>query len=194
VNPTHAAGDILLLFVECAESAGVTAPAGWAHVTNSPNAQGSNVTCANVMWKRATTSSETNPTVVDPGNHQIGFVVAVSGAIATGTPTDFAPTTNGQAGVTTFSATGGTLTVTNTRVFVFVASSVDVLTDQFTSVTNASLTGFAIVDQEFTDLGNGGGVGVWSGTKTTTGTTGTATGTIGTSGSYASIVFAIRSV
>jgi hypothetical protein len=189
--PAHAADDILLLFVECAETVGVTAPSGWAHVTGSPRAQGSNVTSVNIMWQRAAASGTTNPTVADPGDHQVGFAVVLRGVVATGDPWNFTPVGTGAGGATTFSATGGTTTAVDTRAFVVVANNTDSATDQFSSVTNGTLTGFAEVDQAFTASGNGGGVGVWSGTRTTTGSTGTTNGNIAASSSYSALVFAL---
>src|SRR5438045_793399 len=76
--PTHSAGDILFLIVETNVTGGVTAPTqdgGWAHVTNSPRAQGSNVTSISVMWKLATSGAMTNPVILAQADHQIGVAI-----------------------------------------------------------------------------------------------------------------------
>lgn len=188
--PAHAANDIILLPIECAESVGVTAPAGWAHVTNSPRAQGSNVTAVNVLWRRAASGAETAPTVTDPGNHQVGFTLVVRGVRTSGDPWDFAPVGNGAAGATSFSATGGTTTGVDRLVVVAVAGNADIATDQFTSVANATLASFLEREQVFVIDGNGGGIGVWTGQKATAGATGTTTGSM-PSQTYSALTLAL---
>jgi hypothetical protein len=192
--PSHQADDILLLVVECSDSAGVTAPTadgGWAHVTTSPRAQGSNVTCANVMWKRATSGAMTNPQVPTGPNHQVGAALAVRGAITSGDPWDFTPVGDGGAAQTTVSAAGGTTTVANTLVVVALANNTDTLSNQFTSVVNASLSSFGEQVQSFTTDGNGGGIGVYTGGKAAAGATGTTTGSQ-PSASFAALTLAIK--
>jgi hypothetical protein len=175
--PAHQAGDILLLCVECAESVGVTAPAGWAHTPGSPRAQGSNVTAVNVLWKRATSSAEPNPTVADPGNHQVGFAVRVRGVRTAGDPWAVAPMGDGEASGADFAlVTTQSTTEPNTRVMVLIAGSADTDTDNFTSVTAPNLGSFALVQQAWTLDGNGGGIGCYSGTRATAGTIGTISG------------------
>lgn len=187
--PAHQADDILLVFHETNVSTGSSTPSGWAHITGSPRSQGANVVAVSILWKRATSSSETNPVFSASSNHQMAFAVAARGCVTAGDPWDFAPVDYGVA-ATSLSVPGGTTTVTNTRTFVVIANSADILTDQISAVSNGSLTGFAVIDQEFTDMGNGGGVGVWSGTRTTTGSTGTTSATV-VSGSSAALVFAL---
>lgn len=190
-NPTHQADDILLLFVENAEGSGVAAPTGWAHVPGSPQTQGTNVTASNIMWKRATSSAETNPTVSDPGNHQIGVVVSFKGVVKTGNPWDFTPVGNSGNGATA-SATGSTTTVAECLVVVGLAGGVDTLVDQFSGQANGSLGSLTARVQDWTDLGNGGGIGVYTGTRTVAGATGTTTVDLATSGAWAALTLALR--
>lgn len=189
--PTHATDDILVLYVECSDSAGVTAPTGWAHATSSPQAQGSNVTCANVMWKRATSSSETNPQVPTGPNHQIGVAVSYSGCVLSGNPWDLVASAGGGAGQTSISAAAGSTTVVDCLVTYLVVNNTDTTTNQFSSMANSTLSGFTEQAQSFTTDGNGGGVGVYTGGKATAGSTGTLTGSQ-PSGSYAWHALALK--
>jgi hypothetical protein len=191
--PTHQADDILLLFVECSTTAGVSAPSGgWADITNSPRAQGSNVTCLNIFWLRATGSGTTNPTTGAAANHQVGFTVVVRGAITTGNPWDFSPVGTGFGAQSTFSATGGTTTVADCLVMVGIVSNTDTATDEFTSAANASLSSFTEQEQVFVTDGNGGGVACYTGGKASAGATGSTTGNITTTNSYSALTFAIK--
>ena len=191
--PTHQADDILLLVVECAETGGVTAPSGgWAHITNSPRSAGSNVTSVNVMWLRATSGSTTNPTVTDPGNHQVGFVAVIRGAISSGNPWDFTPVASSATGTTTFSATNGTTTVADTLICAVISNNQDTATDQFSSVSMSGVTSFTEREQVFTADGNGGGIALYTGERSATGSPGSCDGTIGTSSAWAGLVFALE--
>lgn len=188
--PAHQAGDILMLVIECAESAGVSAPAGgWAHVTNSPRPQGSNVTCLNVLWKRASASTTPNPTVTDPGNHMVGFAYVVRGCITYGDPFDFAPVDSG-ANNSSLSAAGGTTNGPDRLVAVNVGVTTDTTSDQLSSVTNSNLSGFGEAEQSFTTSGNGGGVALYTGSLASAGATGTTTGTKAGSDQWASLTLA----
>lgn len=191
--PAHQAGDLLFLFVECAENTGVAAPATWAHVTNSPRFQGTNVVANNVMWLRATSGLTTDPIVVDPGNHQSGFVLVVRGGITTGDPWDFVPVADG-ANATAFSADGGITVKADCLVLVSVMGGVDTTTNQYSAVANASLAGFVERLQQWRTAGNGGGFGVYSGTLAAPGATGNTAGTLAALQNWASITLAVPPV
>lgn len=78
-----AENDILLILCESNASDAVTAPSGYAHVTGSPVVGAD--TQLSVFWKRAT-SSESDPTIADPGDHIYAQMVAIRGATTTGDP------------------------------------------------------------------------------------------------------------
>ena len=191
--PPHQAGDILLVVAECSESAGISAPSGgWAHITNSPRPQGSNVTCCNVFWLRATGSGTTNPSLPDPGNHIVAFAAVIRGAVSSGNPWDFAPVGDGAAGASSFSADNGTTTVADTLICAVVAGNTDTATDQFSSVSMSGVSGFTEQDQAFTASGNGGGISLYTATRTTAGSPGSCDGTIAGTATWSSLVFAIK--
>lgn len=190
--PAHQADDLLFLFVECSDSVGVTAPSGWAHITNSPRAQGANVTCNNTMWRRATDGSTTDPSVAGTVNHQVGFVVVVRGGVTTGNPWDFSPVGDGTAGATSQSADGGTTTVADCLVMVGVADNQDTVTNQFSNVANASLSSVTLQQQSFTTDSNGGGIVVITGGKAVAGATGDTTMQTALSCSWSALTFAVK--
>lgn len=188
--PAHVVDDILILFCESGETGGLTAPSGWAHITNSPRAQGTNVTCNSVFWRRAISGSETNPQVPAPANHLDGFAIAFRGVVNNGDPFDFAPVGNGGAAQTSVSATGGTTNGTDRLVVVAVVGNLDVATDQFSAPSNASLANLTTQQEFWTTDGNGGGVAVFTGEKATAGATGTTTATMA-SMTYSALTFAL---
>jgi hypothetical protein len=191
--PSHQADDILLLVCETNVSAGLTtATSGWAHVTNSPRAQGSNVTCINVFWKRAASGSETNPVVDATSNHQAGFAMAVRGCVTVGNPWDFTPVGSGTASGSTMSATGGTTTVANCLVLICSANFNDTATDDYSAISNGSLANLTIQNQAFTSSGNGGGSMVATGEKATAGATGTTTANVTAATATSNLVFALH--
>lgn len=197
VIPTHQTNDILLGVFESGDPAGITAPSGWAHVTGSPQPQGvgTNPTCISVIWKRAASASETNPTIASTANHQVGGILVVRGCIETGNPWNYTPAVGGATQAATFSNVGGTTTVADCLAIFAVAGHADSNADQFSSVTNATLTGFAEADQYPTNLGNGGCAGVWSGTKAAPGSVGTTGGNcVGSLSAVAWINFALLPV
>lgn len=79
--PTHQAGDLGLLIVESAADPG--AISGWTQIAAVSPAAGSYLS---VYWKRAASGAESNVTVPDTGDHQMGAIVTVRGAKATGDP------------------------------------------------------------------------------------------------------------
>src|SRR3990167_745257 len=88
--PTHQANDVGFLVCETVATQAVTAPDGWTAILNSPQSLSgeSSSNRLSVFWKRAAGASETDPTVVDPGDHVIGVVITYRGCLATGDPWD----------------------------------------------------------------------------------------------------------
>jgi hypothetical protein len=179
--------------VECGQTTGVpTPPSGWAHVTNSPRAQGSNVHAISVMWLRAATSAETDPVVPAQANHQTGCRHHHPWRLASGSPED-----TGAAGVnsnlsTSLSVALGSTSVADCLVVFAGGSAATSLSDQYGTFTNASLT--SVTKQTFaaTTDGNGGSVDVITGSKATAGACGTFTATQSTSTQWSGIGIAIQ--
>lgn len=89
--PTHVSGDFALLFVEHANnSTSITTPSGWTAIPGCPIDPGSTVnSCLSAFYRRATSSSETNPTVNFAAggtqNHKNAVILTFTG-VSSSTP------------------------------------------------------------------------------------------------------------
>jgi hypothetical protein len=178
--PAHIAGDVALLFVESAGGQPVTlsTAAGFAPVTNSPQATGAGTTGTQltVFWARATSSAMTAPTIADAGDHLYAQIITYRGVVSTGDPWDV--TGGGVKATDTVTVTGVTTTVANTRIVQAVARDTDSTTASFDLQTNPTLTGIAEREDAGTTQGNGGGFAVWDGVMAASGATGNTTATV----------------
>jgi len=176
------ANDIFLLFCETANEA-VTAPTGWTAVANSPQgtgtAAGTSATRLTVFWRRAT-SSETAPTIADPGDHICAGILAFRNVVETGNPWDVTAGDVLTTASTSVTIPGATTTVPGCMVVVAVATGPDTITSQCSGWTNPNLSGLAELVDYYTNSGNGGGFGVASGTMTNAGNYGSTTATVAT--------------
>jgi hypothetical protein len=172
-----ATGDILLLFLETSnQEISISNQNGgtWAEVTNSPQgtgtAAGSTGARLTVFWSRYN-GTQGAPTTSDSGDHQLGRIIAVRGAVASGNPWDVTAGAVEAASDTSGSIPGATTTVTNTLVVVAIATSLpdSSTTTNFSSWTNSNLTGIAERTDNTVTAGNGGGLGIATGTKATAG-------------------------
>lgn len=188
--PAHMADDVLLVFHETNQSTAPAAPTNWD--VAAQYAQGSNVTTVTVYWRRATSSGTTNPTFIDPGNHQIGVAAVIRGCITTGNPWDYTPSGEGQSGTTTFATTGQTTTVDDCLVFGVISDNTDTASDQMSGEANANLSSFTKRGAFYTTQGNGGGVIVYTGGLATAGSTGSFSGNIATTSAWAGVTFALK--
>lgn len=188
--PTHLIDDILLLATETNVTAGLTAPSGWSGVAASPRAQGSNVTTVNGFWKRATTASETNPSVPATSDHQTGLPFRIRGGLTSGNPWD-ASTSGGQTSGTSRTFSGFNTLTADSLVVYLLAADTDSATDVFGTLnTPSGLTGFAILGSSPTDNGNGGEILVASGVKATAGFVGNLTWTFSVASAWSGIALA----
>ena len=180
------ADDILILFVESAYGEAVTAPSGWEEAPNSPIETSSGGTRLSVFWKRAG-GSESAPTVTDPGDHVIGAIIAFRGVIA-----DKFPFLNTKSG-TTAASSSKALSITQTQgitdvmyVGAITSGADGKTTGQFSNWASAALTSETERLDAFTDLGNGGGLGIGTGERASTLYTTDGTGWTVTDGSTTS--------
>ncbi|MES2354629.1 MAG: DUF6701 domain-containing protein [Pseudomonadota bacterium] len=194
--PTHAVDDIALLFIESTggQPATLSTPAGFAAVTNSPQATGTTTsgTRITVFWARATSTSMATPTVADPGDHVYARIITYRGVINTGNPWDV---TGGGVKATSNSAvslTSVTTTVLNTLIVQVVARNNDRADAEFSGQSNGSLTGISERADGGTTSSNGGGFAVWDGAKATAGATGSTTASIARSTINAFLTIALK--
>jgi fibronectin type 3 domain-containing protein len=173
----RATGDILLLFVETANQAvSISNQNGgtWTAVTNSPQGTGTaaatTATRLTVFWSRYN-GTQGAPTVSDSGDHQIGRMIAIRGAAASGNPWDVTAGGVEATSDTSGSIPGATTTVANTLVVTAVAGSLPDATGtaNFSAWTNASLTSVTERTDNTATAGNGGSIGIATGIKATAG-------------------------
>jgi len=172
-----AANDILLLFLETSNQAiSITNQNGgtWTEVTNSPQycgtAAGTTGARLTAFWSRYN-GTQGAPTASDSGDHQLGRIIAIRSAVASGNPWDV--TAGGVEAVsdTSGSIPGATTTVGNTLVVAAIATALPdkASTANFSSWTNANLTSVTECTDNAVNAGNGGGLGVATGIKATAG-------------------------
>ncbi|MGA1979396.1 MAG: LamG domain-containing protein [Sedimentisphaerales bacterium] len=180
--PAHQAGDIALLFVESCggQPVTLTTPAGFVNVTNSPQATGAGAagTRLTVFWCRATSSSMSSPVVGDPGDHVYGRILTFRNVVATGDPWDVTQGGTKAAASTTTTFGAVTTSVNNTLIVLAASRDNDSAAAAWSGWTNANLSGLTERSDGGTTSGNGGGVGVATGLKSTAGSTGQTTATV----------------
>jgi hypothetical protein len=172
-----AVDDILLLFLETSNQAiSISNSNGgtWTAVANSPQSTGTAAGSTGVrltaFWSRYN-GTQGDPTTSSSGDHQLGRIIAIRGAVASGDPWDIT-----AGGVEAFSDTSGsipgaTTTVANTLVVAAIATALpdSAGTANFSAWTNGNLTGILERTDNTVIAGNGGGLGIVTGVKATAG-------------------------
>jgi len=193
-----ASGDILLLFAETAnEIISVSNANGgtWAQATAQGvgTAAASGATRLTLFWSRYN-GTQGAPTLSDSGDHQIGRMIAIRGAAASGNPWNVLAGGTETTSDTTASIPGATTTVANTLVVVAGSGEVPDAdgTANFSGWTNASLTSLTERTDNTGSAGNGGAIGVATGVKATAGAYGNTSATHATAAKKAMISIAIK--
>lgn len=191
--PTHQAGDIGILVVEISGNNTMSAPSGWTYVKQIVDVSSTAGSQFNVLWKRATSSSEADVTIADTGNHQLGQIYTFRNCISSGTPIESYNATRKTTASTTATVPTLTTTVADTLLVMCISRPNDSSsTTEFSSPTNANLTSLTEQGEAGTTAGNGGGFCVITGVKSTAGSTGTTTVTQATSTTNVNIIFSLR--
>ena len=182
--PTHAPGDLGLLCIEtCGGEAVPSTPVGWTPLPNSPQATGAGATGTRltVFYKFAAKSNEFGENPADSGDHNSAVIVVFSGVSTVGVPWDvIAGDVKGTAS-TSVSLPSVTTTVVDTLIVHIATHDIDIGTAQFSGHTNAALANLTERCDLSSTQGNGGGIAVWTGEKTTAGAIGTTTATVASS-------------
>jgi hypothetical protein len=183
--PSHTTGDIGVLLVETANQAlDSLAGAGWTEFTGSPNGQGTaggvDATRLTAYWKRAASGAEGNAALTSAGaNHIWGVIITFRGCITSGDPVSVLDLSQQKTSATTsLSITGINTTEDDCEVLYVAARSQDIALARYSAESNGSLTSLTERYDAGTGTGNGGGIGAWTGIKTTAGATGTLTAVI----------------
>jgi hypothetical protein len=190
-----AANDILLLFVETYNQAiSITNQNGgtWSQLASSP--QGTTGTRLTAFWSRYN-GTQGAPTTSDSGDHQIGVIIAIRGATTSGNPWDVTAGGVESTSDTSGSISGATATVANTLVVTAIATSLpdgNYDNNRFSTWTNANLTSLTERVDCSRNSGNGGGIGIATGIKTTAGAYGNTAVTLATSATKGMMSIAIK--
>jgi len=189
-----ATNDILLLFLETANQAiSISNQNGgtWTAVTNSPQSTGG--TRLTVFWSRYN-GTQGAPTTSDSGDHQLGRMIAVRGAITSGNPWDVTAGGVEATSDTSGSIPGATTTVANTLVVAAIATDLPDAsgTANFSAWANSNLTSVTERTDNTVTAGNGGGLGIATGEKVTAGAYGNTTVTCASSAVKGMMSIAIK--
>ena len=182
--------DIFLLLVETNGQA-VDAIVGWDECDESPvSATGTRLTA---RWRRAQ-AGDTAPVVnVSAGDHVIARVVAIQGAVRSGSPIHAHASAAGGSSVT---ATWPTVTTTLNRCLILncAALPTDIGTARFSAQANASLYSCNEAVDSATATGDGGAIGMEYGEKSQAGAVSATTATLATAAVQALLTLAIAPV
>jgi hypothetical protein len=194
--PAGDAGDLLILVIETADTP-ASSITNWTFVT-SQHASGGTLatqTAMAVFSRVADGGAGDTPTVADSGNHQYTGILRFSGQAASSPITILGEDalTTASTAVSIPAATADT-PEDDCLVLAIGTTALDGTTGDFSSVANASLTGLATPVNINTDAGNGGGILIATGVKTTAGTVSSTTATLGTSSKQARITLSISPV
>lgn len=193
--PTHAIGDVALLIVESTggQPATLSNANGFVTVTGSPSATGATTagTQVTMWWCRATSTGMFSPVVADPGDHVYGVIVTFTSCAIDGNPWDTTATAVKAGASTSMSMPAVTTTVDNCLIVNVASRDNDSAAAAASAEANASLTGLTERFDLGTALGNGGGLMVWTGTKSAAGSSGNTTATV-TSSINAYMTVALR--
>jgi hypothetical protein len=188
------AGDVLLCFLETNGQA-ITLSGGtetWAEVTGSPQNLATNPTRLTVFWARASQNTPTMPTTSSSGDHQIGYIMAFSGCIATGNPWDVTSGNVKDTLDTAVSITGATTTVADCLVVAISTRNNDVAGAAFSAWANTDLVNLTERGDGGGVAGTGGGIGVACGEKAAAGAYGATTATTAANATNACMSIALK--
>ncbi len=188
-----AANDILLMVVETRSNQAIgiaNANGGTWTALGSQDVTGTTATRLTVFWSRYN-GTQGDPTTTDSGDHQIAYIEAWRGCITTVDPFE-----GGVGGVdatsdTTLTATGSSTTGPDRIVIVAASRDNDAAGAHYSGWTNADLANIIERFDDGTIQGNGGGLGVISGEKATSGAYGNTTATLAAATSDAFMAFAL---
>ena len=192
----HQADDIGLLCVQTANQT-VATPAGWTPVGSSGvgTAGASGATAVWVFWKRATSTTEANVAVSDPGDHARGRIIVLRGCETSGSPFNGSVVTGTVASPTTAVSIAMPTTSVAECYAIAICANATLATSNQTTVgawANAALeSDFTRIINGNTNTGVGGGYDGAGGTKLAAGAIGNTTSTLNTASAQALISFAL---
>lgn len=199
VWPTHVANDIGVLMIEqTTADAAIGTISGWTQVTGSPveEGTGSTQTRLSVYIRRATSSSEANVAIAS-SDHVCGVIVTFRGVYRHPlviNAIDAVATSIKVTASTATSITGLSNNQDANDILYIAARGSDVATARYSAEADASLTGIVERVDLGTAVGNGGGIGAWTGNLAGAGASGTFTATLASTSSEAYLVLAFKGI
>ena len=187
------ADDILILFVETRsghatsvsnENGGTWTPVGAQDVT------GTTSTRLSIAWSRYN-GTQGNPTVADSGNHQYAVILAFRGCVNTGDPYEGLAGGVDATSDTTLTASGSSTTGADRLVIVAASRDPDDAGPQYSGWANADLANIVERHDAGTTAGDGGGLGIITGEKASSGAYGSTTATLANASGDAFFTFAL---
>ena len=167
----HRPRDLALLILQGSGQDDTADQNGWSHVDGSPlvDVGGKSGSTFQLLWKRASSSSEPSLALPDLGDHTIACIALFRGGPPGGSPFSAVTTAikTGSSGTTTLPAL--TTAVPDTLVVGLASRPNDSANASF-SLSNAALAAFSEHLDTGTTHGNGGGFGMWSGIREVPGT------------------------
>jgi hypothetical protein len=185
-------GDLILIFLESANQA-FTAPSGYSQVTASPQGTGTagqaNATRLTIFYK-ISNGTETTYVTGDSGDHNTVCSFVIKDVDRENPINDSAGNT--AAASTALTCPAVTTTVPECLIIIAIASDRDAnSTANFSNPVNANLTSITErIDRTF-NTALGGGLGIYTGLKSTSGSTGTTAVTQAASEETARITLAL---
>ncbi len=189
----HDTNDLILLFCESANEAFAT-PSGCFAVGDYGVNSGLDGARIQVFGKWAASNAEGNITVVNPGDHA-GCNVQIARGVSRTNPVNAVNGDTLDSNSVNVTIPSVTTTVPNCLIFFAATVAADAgtgTTNWLTFTSGGGLTVTNRCNRTYTG-GNGGGIGIWTATKTTAGATGNLAGTVnaGWSSRQARIAFAL---
>lgn len=191
----HKRGDLGIIVVERSGDTAATAPTGWTAVSGSPVISSADAagTYLGVFWKFAQSSSESSVEITQDGDHYASRLFAFRGVRTDVPPGAISASDTKTVGSTSATYPSITTQLDNCLVLLAASHELDSATNQYTSTpVNANLSSLTLLSQSATSGGNGGGFGLWMGTKATAGSTGTTTRTLASTVVNSLLTFALE--
>jgi hypothetical protein len=179
--------DILILVTSTANQNYPTDPPsnGWQNLpanipTGFGTAGGVGALRLKAYWQRVGSGGFTAASIGDSGNYQIGRIIGVRGCRTSGSPWDTNTATNNQtSAATTVTWTGITTTEPDCLIIGLLGGDRDAnSTTDLGNPSNANLANITTHVENWTNVGNGGGIAAWTGERASAGAIGNSTASI----------------
>jgi len=185
--------DFLVLFVETANQS-VTTPSGWTQFANGSQGTGtagdSAATKLSAYYKISDGTDTSVSASVTGGDHVYALVLGLWNQ-SVSSPIDVTGGSVEASSSTSVSFPSVTTSSPNCFILNCTSYATDAVNNTLSSISNTNLSDISYIGSGGTTIGNGGGVSVISGIKSTAGSTGNTTATLSSSSAQEKITIAI---